>query len=61
MINAIKLENFNKHSSRLVYLRIILVTLFSLGIFGCGGKDAGKGSSNFPQLVVNFSATTPVK
>jgi hypothetical protein len=54
MINAIKLENSNKQLSRLVYLRIILITLFSLGIFGCGGKDAGKGSSRFPQQVVNF-------
>jgi len=46
-------KNGYKKLNRLVYL-IIIVTLFSLGIFGCGGKDAGKGSSRFPQQVVNF-------
>lgn len=50
----IKFQNGVKKPNRLVYLRIILITVFSLGIFGCGGKDAGKGSSRFPQQVVNF-------
>ena len=54
MINAIKLENSNNKLSRLVYLRIIVVTLFSLGILGCGGKPADRGNSGFPNPVVNF-------
>lgn len=45
-------QNGYKKLNRLVYL--IIVTLFSLGIFGCGGKPAEKGNSGFPGLVVNF-------
>lgn len=55
----IKFQNGVKKPNRLVYLRIILITVFSLGIFGCGGKPAEKGNSGFPGLVVNlFSIQT---
>lgn len=52
MINTIKSQNGDKKPNRLVYL--IIVTLFSLGILGCGGKPADRGNSGFPKPVVNF-------
>lgn len=54
MINAIKLENSNNKLSRLAYLKIIIITLFSMGILGCGGKPADRGNSGFPKPEVNF-------
>lgn len=52
MINTIKSQNGDKKPNRLVYL--IIVTLFFLGILGCGGKPADKGNSGFPKPVINF-------
>jgi len=52
MINPMKSQNGDKKPNRLVYL--IIVTLFFLGIFGCGGKPADRGNSGFPKPVINF-------
>lgn len=54
----LNLQKGYKKLNRLIYL-IIIGTLFSLGIFGCGGKPAEKGNSGFSGLVVNlFSSQT---